>query len=138
MQPRNTKVFANFAETRRYRYQGREVDAQVHFGYDLASTKQAAVPSRVRSRFILVSPVGVWRAARAGRAELRNRRDGGSQIRSGVCSETCGGRAKVRGLSVSCVVAPSARNGTAGPAGTVAWPMARRAGRTSAISHEET
>jgi len=45
VQPRNTKVFSNFAETRTYLYGGREVDTQVHFGYDLASTKQAPVPA---------------------------------------------------------------------------------------------
>jgi hypothetical protein len=45
VQPRNTKVFSNFAETRTYIYDGREVDRQVHFGYDLASTKQSPVPA---------------------------------------------------------------------------------------------
>ena len=45
LQPRNTKVFSNFAETRTYIYGGREIDTQVHFGYDLASTKQAPVPA---------------------------------------------------------------------------------------------
>jgi murein DD-endopeptidase MepM/ murein hydrolase activator NlpD len=44
VQPRNTKVFSNFAETRTYLYDGREVDKQVHYGYDLASTKQSPVP----------------------------------------------------------------------------------------------
>src|SRR5256712_9249164 len=41
--PRKTKVFANFAETRTYRYAGRDIDTQVHYGYDLASTKQSPV-----------------------------------------------------------------------------------------------
>src|SRR5256885_11726241 len=41
VQPRNTKVFANFAETRAYVYGGRQIDTQVHFGFDLASTKQS-------------------------------------------------------------------------------------------------
>jgi len=45
VQPRNTKVFSNFAETRTYVYDGREVDKQVHYGYDLASTKQSPVPA---------------------------------------------------------------------------------------------
>ncbi|MGH7309686.1 MAG: hypothetical protein ACREK6_13430, partial [Candidatus Rokuibacteriota bacterium] len=45
VQPKNTKVFSNFAENRTYRYQGREIDTQIHFGYDLASTKQARVPA---------------------------------------------------------------------------------------------
>src|SRR5204862_159231 len=45
VQPRNTKVFSNFAETRTYVYDGRPVDTQVHFGYDLASTKHSPVPA---------------------------------------------------------------------------------------------
>jgi murein DD-endopeptidase MepM/ murein hydrolase activator NlpD len=45
IQPRNTKVFSNFAETRTYRYQGKDVDTQVHLGYDLASLKHRPVPA---------------------------------------------------------------------------------------------
>ena len=45
VQPRNTKVFSNFAETRSYRYEGREVDVQVHLGYDLASSRHSPVPA---------------------------------------------------------------------------------------------
>ena len=37
VQPRNTKVFSNFAETRTYRLPGQGVDTQVHLGFDLAS-----------------------------------------------------------------------------------------------------
>ena len=44
-QPRNTKVFSNFAESRTYFYEGRVVDTQVHFGFDLASTRQSPVPA---------------------------------------------------------------------------------------------
>ncbi len=45
LQPPNTQVFANFAETRSYRYGGQEVDRQVHLGFDLASTQRAPVPA---------------------------------------------------------------------------------------------
>ena len=45
VQARNTKVFANFAETRTYVHGGREIDRQIHFGYDLASTRQSPVPT---------------------------------------------------------------------------------------------
>src|SRR3989454_3480337 len=45
VQARNTKVFANFAETRTYVHGGREIDRQIHFGYDLASTRQSPVPA---------------------------------------------------------------------------------------------
>jgi murein DD-endopeptidase MepM/ murein hydrolase activator NlpD len=45
VQPRNTKVFSNFAEARTYVYEGKTVDTQVHVGFDLASTKQSPVPA---------------------------------------------------------------------------------------------
>jgi murein DD-endopeptidase MepM/ murein hydrolase activator NlpD len=44
-QPRNTKVFSNFAETRTYRYHGQDVDTQIHFGYDLAAVQHSPVPA---------------------------------------------------------------------------------------------
>jgi murein DD-endopeptidase MepM/ murein hydrolase activator NlpD len=60
VQPRNTKVFANFAETRRYLYQGREIDTQVHFGYDLASTKQAPVPAANKGVVAFAGPLTIY------------------------------------------------------------------------------
>jgi murein DD-endopeptidase MepM/ murein hydrolase activator NlpD len=60
VQPRNTKVFSNFAETRTYLYQGREIDTQVHFGYDLASTKQAAVPAANRGVVVFAEPLTIY------------------------------------------------------------------------------
>jgi hypothetical protein len=60
VQPRNTKVFANFAETRTYRYQGREVDTQVHYGYDLASTKQAPVPAANKGVVVFAGPLTIY------------------------------------------------------------------------------
>jgi murein DD-endopeptidase MepM/ murein hydrolase activator NlpD len=60
VQPRNTKVFANFAETRTYRYQGREIDTQVHFGYDLASTKQAPVPAANTGVVVFTGPLTIY------------------------------------------------------------------------------
>jgi murein DD-endopeptidase MepM/ murein hydrolase activator NlpD len=60
LQPRNTKVFSNFAETRVYRYQGREIDTQVHFGYDLASTKQAPVPAANRGVVVFAGPLTIY------------------------------------------------------------------------------
>ncbi len=41
----NAKVMAPFAEERTYLYQGKSVDHQVHFGFDLAATKAVAVES---------------------------------------------------------------------------------------------
>jgi murein DD-endopeptidase MepM/ murein hydrolase activator NlpD len=60
LQMRNTKVFSNFAETRVYRYRGREIDTQVHFGYDLASTKQAPVPAANRGVVVFAGPLTIY------------------------------------------------------------------------------
>ena len=60
VQPRNTKVFANFAETRTYVYQGREVDKQVHYGYDLASTKQSPIPAANKGTVVFAGPLSIY------------------------------------------------------------------------------
>jgi murein DD-endopeptidase MepM/ murein hydrolase activator NlpD len=60
VQPRNTKVFANFAETRIYTYQGREIDTQVHFGYDLASTKQSPVPATNKGTVVFAGSLSIY------------------------------------------------------------------------------
>ncbi len=60
LQPRNTKVFSNFAETRTYVYEGREIDTQVHFGFDLASTKQAPVPAANKGVVVFAEPLTIY------------------------------------------------------------------------------
>jgi murein DD-endopeptidase MepM/ murein hydrolase activator NlpD len=60
LQPRRTKVFANFAERRSYRYGGREIDTQVHYGYDLASTKQSPVPAANRGAVVFAEPLTIY------------------------------------------------------------------------------
>jgi len=60
VQPRNTKVFSNFAETRTYVYGGREIDTQVHFGFDLASTKHAPVPAANKGTVVFVGPLTIY------------------------------------------------------------------------------
>jgi murein DD-endopeptidase MepM/ murein hydrolase activator NlpD len=60
LQPRNTKVFSNFAETRTYVYRGREIDTQVHFGFDLASTRQAPVPAANKGVVAFVGPLTIY------------------------------------------------------------------------------
>ncbi|OLC13331.1 MAG: hypothetical protein AUH29_13525 [Candidatus Rokubacteria bacterium 13_1_40CM_69_27] len=60
LQPRNTKVFSNFAETRTYVYAGRDVDTQVHFGYDLASTRQAPVPAANSGTVVFTGPLTIY------------------------------------------------------------------------------
>jgi murein DD-endopeptidase MepM/ murein hydrolase activator NlpD len=60
VQPRNTKVFANFAETRTYLYQGKPIDTQVHFGYDLAATKHMAVPAANKGVVVFAAPLSIY------------------------------------------------------------------------------
>lgn len=60
VQPRNTKVFSNFAETRTYVYQGKQVDTQVHYGYDLAATRQAPVPAANRGAVVYTGPLTIY------------------------------------------------------------------------------
>ena len=60
VQPRNTKVFSNFAETRTYLYEGRPVDTQVHVGFDLASTKQSPVPAANAGQVAFAAPLTIY------------------------------------------------------------------------------
>jgi murein DD-endopeptidase MepM/ murein hydrolase activator NlpD len=60
VQPRNTKVFANFAELRTYVYGGREIDRQVHYGYDLASTRQSPVPAANKGVVVFAEPLTIY------------------------------------------------------------------------------
>ena len=59
-QPRNTKMFANFAETRAYVYGGRQIDTQVHYGFDLASTKQSAVPAANEGTIVFAGSLTIY------------------------------------------------------------------------------
>jgi murein DD-endopeptidase MepM/ murein hydrolase activator NlpD len=59
-QPRNTKVFSNFAETRTYVYQGHTVDTQVHVGFDLASTKLSPVPAANAGQVAFTGPLTIY------------------------------------------------------------------------------
>jgi len=60
LQPRNTKVFSNFAETRTYVYDGREIDTQVHYGYDLASTRHSPVPAANAGVVAFAAPLTIY------------------------------------------------------------------------------
>lgn len=60
LQPPNTKVFANFAETRLYRWGGKEVDRQVHLGYDLASVQRAPVPAANGGTVVFAGPLTIY------------------------------------------------------------------------------
>lgn len=60
LQPKNTQVFSNFAETRRYRFRGQDVDTEVHFGYDLASVKESPVPAANRGTVVFAGPLTIY------------------------------------------------------------------------------
>ncbi|HET8576100.1 MAG TPA: M23 family metallopeptidase [Methylomirabilota bacterium] len=60
LQPRNTKVFSNFAEARSYRYHGQELDTGLHMGYDLASVKHSAVPAANAGVVVFTGPLTIY------------------------------------------------------------------------------
>ncbi len=60
VQPRNTQVFSNYAETRDYRFDGDTLDTQVHLGFDLASTRQAPVPSAQAGTVVHAGPLTIY------------------------------------------------------------------------------
>ncbi len=60
IQPRNTKVFSNFAESRSYRYNGQQVDTAVHLGYDLASLKHSPVPAANSGVVVFAAPLTIY------------------------------------------------------------------------------
>ncbi|MBI4609644.1 MAG: M23 family metallopeptidase [Candidatus Rokubacteria bacterium] len=60
LQPRNTKVFSNFAETRTYRFRGQDVDTQVHFGYDLASLRESPAPAANSGIVVFAEPLTIY------------------------------------------------------------------------------
>jgi murein DD-endopeptidase MepM/ murein hydrolase activator NlpD len=60
IQPRNTKVFSNFAESRSYRYNGAELDTGVHLGYDLASLQRSPVPAANSGIVVFAGPLTIY------------------------------------------------------------------------------
>jgi murein DD-endopeptidase MepM/ murein hydrolase activator NlpD len=59
-QPHNSKVLSNFAETRTYRFGGRDIDTQVHLGYDLASVKHSPVPAANAGMVVHAAPLTIY------------------------------------------------------------------------------
>lgn len=57
---RNAKVMSAFADQRTYVYQGREVDAQTHLGFDLAVVARTPVPSANRGVVLLARYFGIY------------------------------------------------------------------------------
>lgn len=56
----NTAVEAGFADQRTYVYQGREIDHQVHLGFDLASIAKADVPAANGGVVVLARYFGIY------------------------------------------------------------------------------
>jgi murein DD-endopeptidase MepM/ murein hydrolase activator NlpD len=56
----NTGVESGFADHRTYFYQGKEVDQQVHLGFDLASVPHAPVVAANRGRVVLARYFGIY------------------------------------------------------------------------------
>jgi len=56
----NTAVESRFADFRTYIYQGKEIDRQVHLGFDLASLQQAPVHAANRGIVIFANYLGIY------------------------------------------------------------------------------
>jgi murein DD-endopeptidase MepM/ murein hydrolase activator NlpD len=56
----NAQVMSPFADHRTYLYDSREVDRQVHLGYDLASVRRAEVPAGNDGRVALARYFGIY------------------------------------------------------------------------------
>jgi murein DD-endopeptidase MepM/ murein hydrolase activator NlpD len=56
----NAQVMSRFADRRTYLYQGREVDQQVHLGFDLAVTRHVPVPASNRGVVVLARYFGIY------------------------------------------------------------------------------
>lgn len=56
----NTKAEAAFADFRTYVYQGKEVDKQVHLGFDLASFANTPIVSANRGKVLFAAELGIY------------------------------------------------------------------------------
>ena len=56
----NTKVEADFADTRNYIYHGKKIDQQTHLGYDLSSTQHVGVQASNDGRVVYAAPLGIY------------------------------------------------------------------------------
>lgn len=56
----NTKAEASFADFRTYMYQGKEVDRQVHLGFDLASFANAFVVAANKGKVVFAQELGIY------------------------------------------------------------------------------
>jgi murein DD-endopeptidase MepM/ murein hydrolase activator NlpD len=56
----NSQVEAKFADTRTYTYKGKDVDKQVHLGFDLAKTANVSIVASQRGRIVHASDLGIY------------------------------------------------------------------------------
>jgi murein DD-endopeptidase MepM/ murein hydrolase activator NlpD len=56
----NSQVEARFADTRTYTYKGKEIDKQVHLGFDLAVTANVPVVAAERGTIVHASDLGIY------------------------------------------------------------------------------
>src|SRR4030095_3890127 len=56
----NSQVEARFADTRTYIYKGKEVDRQVHLGFDLAVTANVPIVASQRGTVVHASDLGIY------------------------------------------------------------------------------
>ena len=56
----NSQVEARFADTRTYVYKGKEIDRQVHLGFDLAVTANVPVVAAERGTIVHASDLGIY------------------------------------------------------------------------------
>jgi len=57
---RNAKITAAFAQRRTYLYNGKEVDQQVHLGFDMASVEHDAIPASNSGKVVLARYFGIY------------------------------------------------------------------------------
>ena len=56
----HSQAEANFADVRNYIYQGKEIDQQVHLGYDLAVTQHVGVQATNDGTVVYAAPLGIY------------------------------------------------------------------------------
>jgi murein DD-endopeptidase MepM/ murein hydrolase activator NlpD len=56
----NSQVEARFADTRTYIYRGKDIDQQVHLGFDLAKTANVSLVASQRGRVVHAADLGIY------------------------------------------------------------------------------
>lgn len=56
----NSQVEARFADTRTYVYRGKDIDQQVHLGFDLAKTANVSIVASQRGRVLHAADLGIY------------------------------------------------------------------------------